>query len=573
MSASYFDRIFHGTLCVSLFLTQSAPAAADPSREQARSMTINRYGIVATSQTLASQAGAAILERGGSAVDAAIAANAALGVIEPMMDGVGGDLFAIVYDAKTKKLSGLNASGWSAQAMSIAALKAKGISNDIESHSIYSVTVPGAVAGWAALHQQYGKLSLAEDLAPAIALAEKGVPVPETDAANWEEFGMRFASEPSFAPIFLPGGKAPTTGEVFRDPDMAHTLSLIAEHGRDGFYRGSVAESILKLSREHDGFLTAADLADFTPEWVDPVSTTYHGWTVWEMPPNGQGVAALSMLNIMERFPIKDWGHNSVESLHIEIEAKKLAYADMKHYVGDPKSGDVPTGQLISKSLASERAKLIQPSAQCEVLPSQLNQQLARLSSDTTYLAVVDRDGNEVSLIQSNAGAFGSGLVAAGTGFVLQDRATGFTLRPGQPNSLAPHKRPLHTIIPGFMEKDGVTIAFGIQSGFNQAQAHAQFVSNIVDFNMDIQAALEAARFNKRDFGGCGLFIENGVAPAVLAGLEAKGHKFTVLARYSQVMGRGNAVLHDDRLGVNFGASDPRADGEAIPEQTPFATP
>jgi gamma-glutamyltranspeptidase/glutathione hydrolase len=262
-----------------------------------------------------------------------------------------------------------------------------------------------------------------------------------------------------------------------------------------------------------------------------------------------------------------------VKALHIEIEAKKLAYADMKHYVGDPKSGDIPTAQLISKSLATERAKLIQPSAQCHVLPSQLNQQLTKLSSDTTYLAVVDRDGNEVSLIQSNAGAFGSGLIPPGTGFVLQDRATGFTLRPGQPNSLAPHKRPLHTIIPGFMEKDGVTIAFGIQSGFNQAQAHAQFVSNIVDFNMDIQAALEAARFNKRDFGGCGLFIENGIPPEVLAGLEAKGHKLTVLPRYSQVMGRGNAVLHDDRLGVNFGASDPRADGEAIPEQTPFATP
>jgi gamma-glutamyltranspeptidase/glutathione hydrolase len=573
MSASNFDRIFHGTLCVSLLLAQSASAAADPSREQARSMTINRYGIVATSQTLASQAGAAILERGGSAVDAAIAANAALGVIEPMMDGVGGDLFAIVYDAKTKKLTGLNASGWSAQAMSIAALKAKGISNDIESHSIYSVTVPGAVAGWATLHQKYGKLSLAEDLAPAIALAEKGVPVPETDAANWEEFGTRFASEPSFAPIFLPGGKAPTTGEIFRDPDMAHTLSLIAKRGRDGFYRGSVAEAILKLSAEHDGFLTAADLTDFTPEWVDPVSTTYHGWKVWEMPPNGQGVAALSMLNIMEQFPIKDWGHNSVQSLHVEIEAKKLAYADMKHYVGDPKSSDVPTVQLISKSLATERAKLIQPGAQCEVLPSQLKLQLSKLSSDTTYLAVVDRDGNEVSLIQSNAGAFGSGLVPAGTGFVLHDRATGFTLRPGQPNSLAPHKRPLHTIIPGFMEKDGVTIAFGIQSGFNQAQAHAQFVSNIVDFNMNIQAALEAARFNKRDFGGCGLFIENGVPPEVLAGLETKGHKPTVLPRYSQVMGRGNAVLHDDRLGVNFGASDPRSDGEAIPEQTPFTTP
>jgi gamma-glutamyltranspeptidase/glutathione hydrolase len=306
---------------------------------------------------------------------------------------------------------------------------------------------------------------------------------------------------------------------------------------------------------------------------VDPVSTTYHGWTVWEMPPNGQGIAALSMLNLMEQFPIRDWGHNSVNSLHVEIEAKKLAYADMKRYIGDPKSGNIPTAQLISKSLAIQRAKLIQPIAQCQVLPSSLNDQLSRLSSDTTYLSVVDSEGNEVSLIQSNAGAFGSGLVPPGTGFVLQDRGTGFTLKPGQPNSLGPRKRPLHTIIPGFMEKDGVTIAFGIQSGFNQAQAHAQFVSNIVDFDMNIQAALEAARFNKRDFGGCDLFMENGVPADVIDGLKSKGHKITVLPRYSQVMGRGNAVLHDNKLGVNFGASDPRADGEAVPQQPPFAVP
>ena len=533
-------------------------------------MTMTQYGIVATSQTLASQAGAAILARGGSAVDAAIAANAALGVIEPMMNGIGGDLFAIVYEAKTRKLYGLNASGWAPTGMTIAALQAKGVTGDIPTHSIYAVSVPGAVAGWDALHQKFGKLSLAEDLAPAVAFAKQGVAVTETDAANWELYGVPYGSEPTFAPVFLPDGKAPVAGQLFHNPDLARSLTLIGEHGRDGFYRGPTAEAILRLSAQHDGFLTAADLADFQAEWVDPVSTTYHGWTVWEMPPNGQGIAALSMLNIMEQFPLQQWGHNSLNTLHVDIEAKKLAYADMRHYVGDPHTSNIPTAELISKSLAVKRAKLIQPEAQCTVLPSQLNDQLSRLSSDTTYLSAVDREGNMVSLIQSNAAAFGSGLVPPGTGFPLQDRADAFSLKPGQPNSLAPHKRPLHTIIPGFMEKDNVTIAFGIMSGWNQAQAHAQFVSNVVDYGMNIQAALEAARFTKRTFAGCDVFIESGVPPAVLDGLRAKGHQLTVLPRYSQVMGRGNAVLHDAGTGVNEGGSDPRADGEAIPEMPPF---
>jgi gamma-glutamyltranspeptidase / glutathione hydrolase len=271
----------------------------------------------------------------------------------------------------------------------------------------------------------------------------------------------------------------------------------------------------------------------------------------------------------MEQFPLQQWGHDSAQTLHVEIEAKKLAYADLQRYIGDPRSGDVPTEQLISKALAERRAKLIQDRAQCNVLPSVLNQQLSRLSSDTTYLAVVDREGNEVSLIQSNDSAFGSGLAPEGTGFVLQNRATGFTLQPGQPNSLAPHKRPLHTIIPGFMQKDDVTIAFGIMGGFNQAQAHAQFVSNVVDFGMNIQAAMDAARFSKRDFVGCGVAIENGFSKAVFDDLTSKGHQLTITARYTQLMGRGNVVMHDSHLGVNFGASDPRADGQAVPEEPP----
>ena len=545
-------------------------AQGDPGREQSRSMVMTQYGIVATSQAVASQAGAAILARGGSAVDAAIAANAALGVIEPMMNGVGGDLFAIVYDAKTKKLYGLNASGWAAKGMSIEALKAKGLVDEIPATGIDSVTVPGAVAGWDVLRGRFGKLSMAEDVAPAAALAEKGIAVPETDAENWRIFGFPFSESPGFARVFLPDGKAPAVGQMFRNPELGETLRRIGEHGRDGFYKGPTAEAMLKLSREQHGFLEADDLADFQPEWVEPVSTTYHGWTVWEMPPNGQGIAALSMLNIMESFPIASWGHNSQKSLHVEIEAQKLAYADLEHYIGDPHASRIPVAELISKELARKRAAEITDRAACKVLPSGLTRQMTRLSSDTTYLAVVDHEGNEVSLIQSNSGAFGSGLVADGTGFVLQNRAGGFTLKLGQPNTLRPRTRPLHTIIPGFMQKGDRRIAFGIMGGFNQAQAHAQFVSNIADFDMNIQAAVEAARFRKLGFADCKVAIENGVAPEVIDGLRRQGHEVTVELRYSQTMGRGNAVEHHDSTGVNYGATDPRADGEAVPEQMPF---
>jgi gamma-glutamyltranspeptidase / glutathione hydrolase len=554
------------------FVVSASPASAqDPGRNFAGSMTVTKYGIVATSQTLASQAGAAVLARGGSAVDAAIAANAALGVIEPMMNGMGGDLFAIVYDAKTKKLYGLNSSGWSPAGMSIATLVAKGI-HSMPSTGIDSVSVPGAVAGWDALHRRFGKLPLADDLQPAILYAEQGVPIPETDADNWAELASGFVKEPTFAPVFLPDGHAPSVGQVFRNPDLASSLRMVGEKGRDGFYQGPIADAIVKLSKERGGSMTATDLADFQPQWVDPISTTYHGWTVYEIPPNTQGVAALSMLNIMENFPLRQWGHDSANTLHVEMEAKKLAYADMLHYVGDPRTSDIPTAQLISKSLAVQRAKLIDiDRAHCKVLPSNLKDQLARLSSDTTYLSVVDRYGNEVSLIQSDSGGFGSGLVAPGTGFVLQNRMAGFSLTAGQPNSLAPHKRPLHTIIPGFMRKGDLTMAFGIMGGFNQAQAHAQFVANVVDFDMNIQDALSAARFRGGNGTRCAVAIEAGYPESVLVGLSSKGQLLHLTPRYSQVMGRGNVVLHDSGTGVNFGASDPRADGTAIPEEPPVS--
>ena len=561
-----FKALIALLLAAPLALPATAQVQQDPAREQAFSMTETQYGIVATSQTVASEAGAAVLAKGGSAVDAAIAANAALGVIEPMMNGVGGDLFAIVYDAKTGKLYGINASGWSPKGLSLAALKAKGLT---DLRTIDEVTVPGAVAGWAALHERFGKLPLSDDLAPAIALARDGIGVPETDAGNWKTYGAPFAKDPAFASVYLPDGKAPVAGQLFKNPELAATLTRIAQHGRGGFYKGPTADAILKLERKLGGFMQADDLADFQPQWVQPISTTYHGWTVYEMPPNGQGEAALAMLNIMEGFPIKQWGHNSQKALHVEIEAKKLAYADLRRYVGDPKASHVPTQILISKSLATKRAKLITDRANCNVLPSDITEQLKHQSSDTTYLSVVDSEGNEVSLIQSNAGAFGGGLVAPGTGFVLQNRGGGFTMKPDRANTLRPRTRPLHTIIPGFMTNGRRRIAFGIMGGFNQPLAHAQFASNFIDFGMNLQEALEAPRFTTRARSGCTVLVETRIPQRVLQELSAKGHQLDLRKEHSMLMGRGQAVLHNSRTKVNYGASDSRADGAAVPEPLP----
>ena len=546
---------------------QKLPQKSRSGRDYGRSVVVSRYGIVATSQTIASAAGAEILRQHGSAVDAAIAANAVLGITEPMMNGIGGDLFAIVYEAKTKKLFGLNSSGWAPQGLSIDFLKSKGITGEIP-RNIQSVTVPGAVAGWDALHRRFGKLSLQQVLEPAIFYAKHGVPIAELVSGVWEQTPEAIQDKPGFRKTFFPGGHAPETGEIFRDPDLADSLALIAAHGRDGFYRGTLAQKLVAFSKEQGGTLSEADLADFQPEWVIPISTTYRDWTVSELPPNGQGIAALSMLNIMEQFPLSDYGHNSARTLHVMIEAKKLAYADLLKYIGDPRFSDIPVKQLLSKDLAKKRADSIDPNhAHCHVLPSDLSRRLNAMGRDTTYLTAIDENGNIVSLIQSNYAAFGTGLVAPGTGFVLQNRGQLFTLKPGEPNSLAPHKRPLHTIIPGFMQKGDETIGFGIMGGFNQAQAHAQFVSNVVDFGMNIQEALSAARFTKPTFEGCDLLIESRVPEAVRQQLTAKGHQLKIVDPYSMEMGRGNVVMQNG-TGVHFAASDPRADGEAIP-QTP----
>ncbi len=555
---------FASWLCV-LLLPGFAPAQ---ERSQARSMTISRLGIVATSQTPASQAGAAVLARGGNAVDAAVAANAVLGVVEPMMNGIGGDLFAIVYEAKTNKLYGLNASGWSPAKATLELYREHAKDGKIPMDSPLAVTVPGAVAGWDALHSKFGKLPLADVLAPAIYFAHHGVPVTEFDAMVWKNVFAK--PQPGLMETYMPGDKVPQTGDVFRDEALARSLEAVAQRGRDGFYRGPTAERIVQFLNGKGNPMSLADLEEFQPEWVQPISTTYHGWRVFELPPNGQGIAALSMLNIMEQFPLAQYGQDSVQALHVMIETKKLAYADLLHYVGDPRFSPIPVEQLLSKDLAERRAKLIAPDkAHCSVLPSDLSARLNAMGHDTTYLTVVDGEGNMVSLIQSNYSAFGAKIVAPGTGFALQNRGALFTLHAGEPNTLAPHKRPLHTIIPAFMEKGDVKISFGIMGGFNQAQAHAQFVSDVVDFGMNIQAALEAPRFTKPTFEGCDVEVESGIPQAVRDGLTKKGHELKVVGRFSQDMGRGNAVMSDGR-GVFYGASDPRGDGEAIPEPADY---
>ncbi|HEY6342954.1 MAG TPA: gamma-glutamyltransferase [Bryobacteraceae bacterium] len=551
----------------SRLLAQDEDAGA--GRWQARSMVETKFGIVATSQTLASAAGARILEMGGNAIDAAIAANAVLGVVEPMSDGMGGDLFAIVYEAKTGKLYGLNASGWAPTGLTIEALEKQKLTK-MPQRGIYSVTVPGAVAGWEALRSKFGTMPFSRLLAPAIYYAENGFPVTEIIGAAWQGATKTLSANKGAKDTYLPDALAPKVGAIFRNRDLAGSLRLVAARGRDGFYKGATAQALIREAKEDGVEWTAGDLAEFQPEWVTPISTTYRGWTVFELPPNGQGMAALAMLNMMERFPLSQYGQDSAKALHVMIEAKKLAYSDLLRYVGDPRFTKTPVDRLLAKDTAAMRAALITPNkAACTVTPTELSW-LARLpGADTIYMSAMDREGNMVSLIQSNYSGFGSGIVAPGTGFALQNRGALFSLERGHPNALAPRKRPLHTIIPAFMQKGDTRIAFGIMGGWNQSQAHAQFVSNVVDFGMNIQAALEAPRFTKLTFDGCDLFMETRVPEAVVKELQSMGHAIKPAGPYSGRMGGGQAVM-SNADGIHFGASDPRKDGAAVPENPAF---
>jgi gamma-glutamyltranspeptidase/glutathione hydrolase len=533
-----------------------------------RSLVATTGGIVAASSPLAAQAGAQMLARGGHAVDAAIAANAVLGLVEPHMNGPGGDLFALVYDAASGQLHGLNASGAAPRALTPARLRAQGIV-EMPLTGIHSVTAPGAVAGWAALAGRFGRLAFGDLLAPARFHAEHGFPVGQVVATGWAEHAPKLAAERHAASTYLPAGRAPRAGELFENRDFSRSLGLIAEHGAGAFYQGAIADAILALSREKGGTMTAGDLAAVEPEWVDPIATTYRGWTVHELPPNTQGVAALMMLDLMEQFPLAQRGLHSPDAVHVMIEAKKLAYADMLRWVGDPRFGPSPVPALLDKTRATARARLIDPRrAAARVQPDHLDGVTNRPGGDTIYLSAIDRDGNIVSLIQSIFQGFGSGLVPAGCGFALHNRGALFTLDPGHPNQLEPGKRPLHTIIPAFMQKGDVRIGFGIMGGFNQAQAHAQFVAHVADYGLDLQEALEAGRFTKPTFAGLDVCIEATVPEATRRALVERGHDVVTVPPRTGVFGYGQAVMSDG-TGVHYGASEPRHDGAAIPEPAP----
>jgi gamma-glutamyltranspeptidase / glutathione hydrolase len=531
-----------------------------------RSVVHARHGMVASAHPLATGIGVGVLEAGGTAVDAAIAVNAALGVLEPVSCGIGGDLFAIVWDAKERRIHGLNASGRAPRQLLAEAIPA-GPDGTIPLFSPWSWTVPGAVDGWFALHARFGSVPMARLLAPAIRAAEEGEPVPRVIAESWAQQAEAFAGSPGFAATFLPGGRAPREGEVFRNPDLARSYRLVAEGGRAAFYEGTIAEGIDHFSRRAGGFLRAEDLAANRPEWVEPISTTYRGWTLWELPPNGQGLAALEMANVLERFDLAALGRASPDLWHLMVEAKKLAYEDRARFIGDPACGEVPLARLLSKDHGREQAARIDPSrAARELAP--LDPPFTK--GDTTILSVADGGGSLVALIQSNYTGFGSGHAVHGFG--LQNRGGQFDLRPGRPNSFAPGKRPFHTIIPALLGRGPEPhIAFGLMGGDMQAQGHAQVLVNLADFGMDLQAAGDAARFyhtgssepDGRSMREGGLLaLEPDVADGIRRELARRGH--VLRDAPPALFGGYQAVARDPGTGVLSGASESRKDGCAM---------
>jgi gamma-glutamyltranspeptidase/glutathione hydrolase len=534
-----------------------------------RSEVIATQGMAATSHPLASQVALDVLKRGGTAVDAAIAANATIGLMEPTGNGVGGDLFAIVWDAKTRKLHGLNASGRSPQSLTLAKLREelrKLNSATIPPRGPLPVSVPGAVDGWFELHGKFGKLPMKDLLQPAIRYARDGFPVTEVIAEGWVRNADRLKDYPNFAATFMPNGRAPAKGEIFRNPLLANTLSAIANGGRDAFYKGEIAQRIEKYMRANGGYLTAADLAAHRSEWVEPVSTNYRGYDVWELPPNTQGVAALQMLNILEAYDLKSLGFGSAEYLHLFVEAKKLAFEDRARYYADPEFAKIPLKGLLSKDYAAKRRKLITEKAALEypVDPKALEQ------GDTIYMTVADAAGNMVSLIQSNYRGMGSGMTPDGCGFILQDRGEMFSLKDGHANVYAPGKRPFHTIIPAFITKDGKPwLSFGLMGGSMQPQGHVQIVVNLIDFGMNLQEAGDVPRVRHdgsseptdevmRDGGA--VVLETGASADVIKALQARGHKVTVANDGD--FGGYQAIMRNAE-GVYFGASESRKDGAA----------
>ena len=528
-----------------------------------RSEVIAQQGMVATSQPLATQVALDILKQGGSAVDAAIAANAMLGLVEPTGCGIGGDLFAIVWDAETKQLHGLNASGRSPAALKAEYFTEQGLTT-IPSFGPLPVSVPGAVDGWFSLHEKFGRLPMTSILSPAIEYARRGYPVSEVVAYYWQMNVDRIGEYEGFADVFMPNGKAPTTGQIFKNPSLAATYEKIATGGRDAFYKGDIARVIGAYMKEQGGFLSYEDLAAHTSEWVEPVSTNYRGYDVWELPPNGQGIAALQILNILEQYDIEGMGFGSADYIHTFVEAKKLAFEDRAKYYADPAFNDIPVDALISKDYAQKRRALINPNKAAKRYDAGV------VEGDTIYLTVADKDGNMVSLIQSNYRGMGSGMTPPELGFILQNRGELFTLAPNHFNTYEPKKRPFHTIIPAMVTRNNKPwLSFGVMGGATQPQMHAQIVVNLIDFGMNLQEAGDAPRFihvgSSSPTGalmkdGGELSMETGFATEVRRTLYERGHQ---LSDKLGIYGGYQAILYDADKQVYFGASESRKDGQA----------
>ncbi|MDZ7739787.1 MAG: gamma-glutamyltransferase [Bacteroidales bacterium] len=529
-----------------------------------RSEVIAQNGMACTSQPLATQVAIDILKNGGNAIDAAIAANAVLGLVEPTGSGIGGDLFAIIWSAEKQQLYGLNASGRSPRSLKLEYFKEKGYEK-IPAYGPLPVSVPGCVDGWYEMHGMFGRLPMKNILQPAINYARDGFPVSELIAYYMNAGTANLKRFPNVADIYMPGGHAPRKGEIFKNPALANTLEQIAEGGREEFYRGSLARIISDFIQEQGGFLTYEDMARHRSEWVEPISTDYRGYTVWELPPNGQGTAALQMLNILEGFDIKNMGFGSAEYIHHFVEAKKLAFEDRAKYYSDPAFNDIPVEQLISKEYAAERRELINPERAARIVDAGNPEK-----GNTVYLTVADKEGNMVSLIQSNYRGMGSGMCPTGLGFILQDRGELFSLEEGHFNVYAPGKRPFHTIIPAFITKDGQPlISFGVMGGAMQPQGHTQIVVNIVDFGMNLQEAGDAPRIrhvgSSQPTGGImtdggDVNLEDGFRWEEIQKLIRKGHSVQWnLGGY----GGYQAIMRDPLTGVYYGASESRKDGQA----------
>ena len=559
---------FFSSLIIGLVKNSMAQDRLTGETFATRSVVMAQHGMACTSHPLATQAAIDILKRGGNAIDAAIGANAVLGVTDPEMNGIGGDLFAIVYDARTKKLYGLNASGRSPYNLTLDILR-QGGRQLIPYTGPLPVSVPGCVDGWFQLDSKFGKLPMTDILSYAIQYARNGFPIADEAAFYYAELKNRYGNDPNVQEVFMVDGAAPKRGDVFRNPQLANTLEKIADSGRNVFYKGSIAKKIDAFMKKRGGYLSFKDFADHQSNWVDPVSTTYRGYRVWELPPNGQGITVLEMLNILEHFDFTRIAFGSAEHLHLFTEAKRLAYEDRAKYYADPDFVKIPVEQLISKSYGAARAKLIDPDKPIPNVSAGDDKQLQ--GGETVYLTVADSEGNMVSLIQSNFAAFGSGLVPDSLGFFLQNRGYLFSLQEGQNNTYAPNKRPFHTIIPAFVTKDDLPyLSFGVMGGSFQPEGQVEVLMNMIDFGMNIQEAGDAPRIyhegsseptGQREGGEGTIFLESGFSEKTIRAILQMGYK--VVAGTPGNFGGYQCIEYDARQHVYHGASDPRKDGMA----------